>query len=480
MRAALVGALIVMACQSKSPSESPAGSGSSNVAAAVPTAQHRFEAWLAAFNKGDRAELQAFREKVFARDLKFPDLDGEVSFRKQTGGFDIKKVEETTTATKYAAIVKERASEQFARANVEIEAGEPHRIKRFDLLAIPTPDEMRPARMTEAEALKAVRAEIDAAAAGDRFSGTVAIAKDGVTIFAEARGLADRDAKVANKADTRFRIGSMNKMFTATATMQLVQAGKIALADPFGKHVTDYPNQALASKVTIQQLLSHMGGTGDIFGPDFDAHRLELKTHDDYVKLYGKRELEFEPGSRWAYSNYGMVLLGVVIERVAKRTYYEAVAAGVYKPAALTSTSSPVEGTTVPDRSVPYTRRDPSESWKSAVETLPYRGTAAGGGDSTVGDLLRFANALQKHALLDAAHTKQMTTKQPGTPNYAFGFSDETTGGVRCIGHGGGAPGMNGELRICDSGYTIAVLANLDPPAASQLATFIMDRLPAK
>ena len=76
--------------------------------------------------------------------------------------------------------------------------------------------------------------------------------------------------------NTRFRIGSMNKMFTATAIMQLVQAGKIKLDDPLGKFLTDYPNKDVASKVTIHHLLTHTGGTGDIFGPEFASHRLQL------------------------------------------------------------------------------------------------------------------------------------------------------------------------------------------------------------
>ena len=79
----------------------------------------------------------------------------------------------------------------------------------------------------------------------------------------------------------------MNKMFTAVATLQLVQSGKLDLKAPFGNHLTDYPNKDIASKVTVDQLLSHTGGTGAIFGPEFEKNRLQLKTLQDYVKLYG-------------------------------------------------------------------------------------------------------------------------------------------------------------------------------------------------
>jgi D-alanyl-D-alanine carboxypeptidase len=460
----------------------PPAAASHDAASASPAAR-QFSAWLAAFNGGDRAELAAFRDNQMARDLPdWPDVDGVLRFRQRTGGFDVKRVEESTP-TRHTALVKERAGDQIARASIEVDAESPHLILKFDLRAIPAPEDLAPARLSEADALAALHAELDKAAAEDRFSGAVAIAKNGVPIFREARGMADRDAKIANTLETRFRIGSMNKMFTATAALQLVQAGKLALEQPIGKVLTDYPDKQIASTVTLHHLLTHTGGTGDIFGPDFDAHRLELKTLQDYVKLYGKRDPEFAPGSQWRYSNYGFLLVGVMIQRVTHKTYYDHVKARVFAPAGMRSTESPFEKGPQPGRSIAYTRAGPNEPWTSAAATLPVRATSAGGGDSTVMDLLSFADALVNHRLLDAEHTALLTTgkvETQGLGKYAYGFSEQTTTGVRCFGHGGGAPGMNGDLSICDSGYTIAVLANLDPPAATRLADFIKARLPAK
>jgi len=114
---------------------------------------------------------------------------------------------------------------------------------------------------------------------------------------------------------------------------------------------------------------------------------------------------------------------------------------------------------------------------------LPYRGSSAGGGYSTVEDLARFAEALESHKLLDALYTEMLTSGKPGTPDrsYAYGFEDRMFNGTRCFGHGGGAPGMNGDLKICPgTGYVIAVLANLDPPAATRVSDFIANRLPEK
>jgi CubicO group peptidase (beta-lactamase class C family) len=274
----------------------------------------------------------------------------------------------------------------------------------------------------------------------------------------------------------------MNKMFTATATLQLAQAGRIGLDDPLGKYLTNYPNKDIATKVTIKQLLSHTGGTGDIFGPEFDAHRLELRTLQDYVKVYGSRAPQFEPGSRWEYSNYGFVLLGLVIEKASGEKYYDYVRQHLYEPAGMTSTGSEPEDQAVADRSIGYTKMDSSQLHNNA-DTLPYRGTSAGGGYSTVEDLLSFAVALQDHRLLNASYTDLLTTGKVDTPNgrYGYGFADRTINGTRCFGHSGGAPGMNGDLEICpSSGYVIAVLANIDPPAAGRISDFIANRLPER
>jgi len=274
----------------------------------------------------------------------------------------------------------------------------------------------------------------------------------------------------------------MNKMFTAVSILQLVQAGKVKLTDPLGKYITDYPNPDVASKVTIHHLLTHTGGTGDIFGPEYAAHRLELRTLNDYVTLYGKRGLAFEPGSRWEYSNYGMLLLGVVIERVSGQSYYDYVAEHVYKPAGMTRSGSEPESQTVGDRSVGYMRSQGGGAWTPNTETLPYRGTSAGGGYSTVGDLMKFASALMGHKLLNAEYTDLLISGKVDTGGgrmYAYGFEDGRKDGVGAVGHGGGAPGMNGDLRIYPkSGYVVAVLSNLDPPAAGQVSAFLDLRLP--
>jgi D-alanyl-D-alanine carboxypeptidase len=447
----------------------------------VPAAEKQFKAWLAVFNAGDRAALDEFLRK------NFPDradhVDDELRFREMTGGFEFKKTEQSAP-TKYIALLKERDSDTYARATAEVEEAEPHKLKGLGLEVTPTPPEFRVTRMTGHDAIAAMKKLLEERAASDKFSGAVAISKNGKTVFEQAYGLADREKKTPNTLQTRFRMGSMNKMFTATAILQLEQSGKLKLTDPVGKYLTDYPNKDVATKVTIHQLLTHTGGTGDIFGPEFDKHRPELKALQDYVNLYGARELQFDPGSKWEYSNYGFLLLGVVVEKVSGQDYYEYVRGHIFKQAAMTHSDSLPEDQTVLGRSVGYTKPEGSREWKATTGDLPYRGTSAGGGYTTVGDLLKFASALSTYKLLDQAHTELLTTGHVDTSmglKYAYGFMDNREDGPRWFGHGGGAPGMNGDLRIFPaSGYVLAVLSNLDPPAAENIARYVTNRLPEK
>jgi D-alanyl-D-alanine carboxypeptidase len=443
-------------------------------------AGEQFSAWLAAFNSGDKAELEKFRSH-FNKPEEHK-VEGILGFRQQTGGFNLKKIEESS-ATKLIGLVQERDSDQFARFTIEVEPAAPYHVTHLEIRAMGRPTEFALPRLSQAGLVAALRAKLEKDSASDKFAGAVLLAKDGKAIFTGAYGMADREKKIPNTVDTKFRIGSMNKMFTAVSIMQLVQAGKISLSDPVGKYITDYPNEDIATKVTIQQLLTHTGGTGDFFGPQFDAHRLELKTLQDYLKLYGERAPEFEPGSRWEYSNYGFLMLGVVVERVSEKSYYDYVSEYIFKPAGMTSSGSLPEDQTVPDRSVGYTQ-SPGNNLQPNTDTLPYRGTSAGGGYCTVEDFVRFANALTNHKLLNAQNTELLTTGKVDTPRgekYAFGFMENGAGtAMRHFGHGGGAPGMNGDLQIFpQSGYVIVVLSNLDPPAASRISDFIVNRLPA-
>ena len=439
----------------------------------------QLKSWLEAFDGSSFEAYQAFLAKNLPSQVA--EADRYWQFRQMTGGFDVKKIEESAP-TRLVVLVQDRDTDQIGRLTIEVDAAEPHPIRSLDVRAIPRPADMPLPHLSESELIAAARQKAEKETAADHFAGAILIARDGKPVFAQAYGMADREHRIPNTLETRFRIGSMSKMFTAVAVLQLAAAGKLRLEDPLGKYLTDYPNQEIATKVTVRELLTHTGGTGDIFGPEFDGHREELRTLGDYVRLYGNRPPRFEPGSRFEYSNYGFILLGAIIEKVSGESYYDYVREHVYAPAGMTETGSEPENQAVPERSVGYTAMGGSGLHPN-TDTLPWRGSSAGGGYSTVGDLLRFANALESHKLLDSHFMELATTGQVETPMgpYGLGFEVHTNNGNQCFGHGGGAPGMNGELEICPgAGYVVAVLANMDPPAAQRLEDFVVDRLPEK
>ena len=351
---------------------------------------------------------------------------------------------------------------------------------RVELLATPKPSSavnLVLHRMPQAQALAALTDHAAERAHAGEFAGAVLVTRHGKVLLQDAWGRADRKAGVANTPATRFRIGSMNKMFTAVATLQLAEAGKLKLDDPIGAHLPDYPNKEVAAKVTVRHLLTHTGGTGDIFGPEFEEHRLQLREHRDYLKLYGRRGLTQEPGARFEYSNYGFVLLGALIEQVTGGSYDDYVRDHVFRRAGMRSTGARPESVDVPDRAVGYLRASPGSDWAPNTDTLPWRGTAAGGGYSTVGDMLRFAQALDSGRLISETTLAEAT--RPHQQQYGYGFDVQGQGRLRSYGHGGGAPGMNGELRIFPQlGYVVVSLSNLDPPAASELVEFFTLRMP--
>jgi CubicO group peptidase (beta-lactamase class C family) len=245
-----------------------------------------------------------------------------------------------------------------------------------------------------------------------------------------------------------------------------------------GKYLSDYPNKEMA-QATVRQLLDHTAGAGDIFGPDFDAHRTELKTHADYIALYGNRAPAHAPGAADGYDNYGFIFLATIIERITGQSYYDYVRDHVFLPSGMKDTGSQPEDAHVQELAPGYMWRN--GKWISNFDTLPYRGTAAGGGYSTLADLLKFAQALEAGKLLPAPMLAQATTPQNHNRWYGFGFMVYPDGPAPSYGHEGGAPGMNADLRIFPDQHAIVVcLSNLDPISADTLTNFYALRMPIR
>ena len=314
------------------------------------------------------------------------------------------------------------------------------------------------------------------------FSGCLSIS-DGVnTFFDECRGLADRTFGVEADRQTKFRIGSMNKMFTAVAVAQLVESGSLSWDATLAELVPEYPDQAAAAKITVWQLLRHTAGLGDFFVPEFFQSREDFVDPEDYLDLIARQPVVFEPGADWNYSNAGYVLLGRIIENVSGEGYFEYIQRHVFAPAGMTSSGFDSQEEVTDNLATGYFRDGAfATSWKANWLTLPFKGSPAGGGYSTNGDLLRFASALRGARLVGTATMQKMfddgVPVGPGT--YGAGFGERLSNGRHIRGHAGGAPGMNANLAmVWETGAAVAVTSNQgDTSTAMLLSERIADLL---
>jgi CubicO group peptidase (beta-lactamase class C family) len=325
--------------------------------------------------------------------------------------------------------------------------------------------------------------------AENKLSGVVLVAKNGVTVASKAAGIANKTTNAPIDLNTKFNLGSMNKMFTAVAIAQLAQAGKLAFTDNVGKHLPDYPNKEVADKVTIHQLLTHTSGMGMYFGEKFAAQRENLLTVAAHLLLFAGDPLAFPPGEKFQYSNAGYMLLGDIIEKVSGQDYYSYVQEHIYKPAGMNDTGFYEPGKDIPNLAIGYTKMSPNgkptEEVRDNEGLREVKGGPAGGGFSTAPDLVKFQQALFSYKLLDKAHTEIVTTGKVDGPRgmgkYGYGFGDNDLGGKHSVGHNGGFPGIAANFEMYpESGYTAVELMNTDPPALMPIAKAIRERIPAK
>ena len=326
--------------------------------------------------------------------------------------------------------------------------------------------------------MRAFVGEVDALVASDQFSGAMLVTRGSDTVLEKTWGLADRERKIPITIESRFRVGSVGKMFTAVAALQLIEAGRLDLSESAGTYLPDYPNRAIASKVTIQHLLSHKGGTGDHLVPEFLPKRMEIRTHRDWLALLNERDPQFEPGTKDIYSNYGYVLLAAIIEKVSGLDFHDFVETNVFARAGMTNTGSLPETVDVPHRVVGYTRKE--DQWVSSIDILPFRASGAGGGYSTARDLHKFARGLESGTLLPkpllALATKPHSKLE--LHHYGYGFALEGVSPKQYYGHPGGQRGANAIFRIYPQSRSVLItLANMDPPSAGVVARLYCSRV---
>ncbi len=297
-----------------------------------------------------------------------------------------------------------------------------------------------------------------------QFNGTVLVAEKGKVIYKKGFGIADMEWNIPNEADTKFRIGSVTKQFTAALILQLVEEGKIKLDSKLTDYLTDYRKDT-GDKVTIHQLLNHTSGIPSYTSlPTFPAISRDPSSVQDFVKKYTSGDLEFEPGSKFAYNNSGYFLLGAIIEKVTGKTFAENLQTRILDRVGMTDTGYDLHGTVLNKRASGYEKTLGGYVNAAYLDMgLPY---AAGSMYSTVEDLYKWDQSLYEDKILTAASKKLMFT--PGLENYGYGFVIEdkpigkTAQKIKIITHGGGINGFNCLFtRAVDQKDTVLLLDNV-------------------
>ncbi|MDC8013993.1 serine hydrolase domain-containing protein [Tahibacter soli] len=339
----------------------------------------------------------------------------------------------------------------------------------------------------------ALRTALDAAVVGARdqgYSGTLLVAQNGKTLYQAFVGKADRERGVDVAADTRFGLASTGKLFTTVSVLQLVEADKLDLDATVGRYLPDWPQADVRDKVTLRHLLTHASGLGSYFNaPGYRDKRAQLLSVADHLPLFANEAPAFAPGSGFAYSNSGFMLLGRIVEVVSGEDYYDYVAKHVFAPAGMRDTGYYGRDGKADKVAVGYlapTGSETNDGWRE------WRGGPAGGGWSTPADLLRFHDALMRGKLIgEAARARWLTPLatpgEGGLRGSGLGALVLAAGDDVVYGHPGGSPGTASEFWASrDSGLVVVLMSNMapagrgdTPPLAMTVARQVFDAVVA-
>jgi len=422
------------------------------------------EAYVTAFNNGEAAMRNFLTDNISDASLKQRPLEVRLPIYRQMKGemgeLTLQQIQENTN-TSITALMHTKNDEWFL-FTFELEQEPQHKIIGIRIENTDEPESTTAPKVKEIEALQSVAQFLDEKTKRGEFSGTVLIAKNGKAILKRAYGMASKEFKVINRIDTKFNLGSINKIFTTIAIGQLYEQGKISLNDPIIKFLPNYPNKTAAQKVIIRHLLDMTSGIGDFFGEKFEnTPKDKLRTIDDFLPMFANDSLKFEPGSQRQYSNGGYIVLGAIIEKISGESYYDYVREHIFKPTGMLNTESYEADIPVPNLAEGYTREETDKPWRNNIYTRPARGSSAGGGYSTAEDLLMFTVALEKNTFFKNPETWETLRGEPS------GQKSRRQGG---LGFFGGAPGINSGIETnIGKGFTAIVMSNYDPPTAEDV-----------
>ncbi len=288
------------------------------------------------------------------------------------------------------------------------------------------------------------------------------VAERGKILYHKAFGMADMELNVPMKTDMLFRIGSITKQFTAISILQLMEKGKLQLHDPITTHVAGYP--ASGEKITIEHLLTHTSGIVNITGmKNFgDIKRKDLST-TEIIEFFKNDSLEFEPGSKWSYSNSGYILLGHIVEKVSGMSYAQYLDENIFKPCGMTSSFLGDDVKIIKNRASGYAKQgDKIVNAGFISMTIPH---GAGGIISTVGDLYKWNRALLEYKMvskstLETAFKRHKLSDGKET-DYGYGWFFLNIQGHPTVEHGGGIDGfLTSSIYIPSRDVFVAVFSN--------------------
>jgi CubicO group peptidase (beta-lactamase class C family) len=373
---------------------------------------------------------------------------------------DAKKPGEAT------ALVRLKLTGVWRNLVIHTEPASPDRITLVNMqLATPPPGEPIKRKPVSDEAASA---ELDGLlkklAKENIFSGNVLVAKKGKIVFHKAYGKASKEYGYPNKLTTKFILGSINKMFTATGILQLIEQNIISLEDPVSKLLPGVLADSIARKINIKHLLTHTSGLGDfLFTPEMSQKSKDnFRTIADYLPTLANDTLFFEPGTQWRYSNAGFLVLGAILEKVSGLPYEEYMKKNIYQPAGMVSTFFPeldnVNQGLAETYEKDYLTGNPVFHNTRYIQVI--KGTPAGGGFSTCTDLLHFLQSLAAGKLLKPATVELMQSSKPEMHSPGYGYGTEIFD-AESFGHTGGGPGTFDWVKVNrKTGLTIIVLGN--------------------
>ncbi len=293
-----------------------------------------------------------------------------------------------------------------------------------------------------------------------KFSGNVLIAKDGKIIFQRSYGYADISTKQPNTAATEFRVGSLTKMFTSTAILQLAEKGKLSLTDPVNKYVSNF---AYGDSVKIINLLSHTSG---IKGYTDSPEPTTLKESIDRFKY---QPLAFVPGSQFEYNNFNYILLSYIAEKTSGVPFPKLIQSSVLSKAGMTHSGLDTKSRTSATRAHGYTTNPATAEWTEASEGNVALAAGAGALYSTLGDLYKWSEAISKHSVLPDSLIK--LALKPIQNNYGMGWMTTDAFGRKQIGHTGSIPGFIANfMKFPDQDITIILLSNYEDVDGRQIS----------